>query len=457
MSEPNWKNKTIWTGDNLDIMRGMNSNCVDLIYLDPPFNKNQMFSAPIGSEAAGASFKDAWTLNDVDMAWMGLIAEAHPGLYRFIEAAALVKGTDMQSYLIWMGVRLMEMKRILKTGGSLYLHCDHTAGHYLKVLLDAVFEEKQFRNEVIWNYGGRGAKATARQFPRNHDMLLLYGPAKGRVHNRVYVEHLYPYPADKNERKELRKQKLLPTYIYFDERWMPFKTSPRGDYTDESIANLEAEGRIYYTRNGNIRIKYYLDIKNGQIVEYKLSGDVWSDIQDMMHVPKEERTGFPTQKPLKLLERIVLASSNEDDMILDPFCGCATALVAAEKHHRQWAGIDLSTRAVDLVQSRLRKELKMFYDVTHRTDIPRRTDLGRLPGYRTHKHTLFGRQEGICAGCRISFPFRNLTIDHKIPVSRGGQDNIENLQLLCGACNSLKGSGSQEELMVKLRESGIIQ
>lgn len=457
MNQANWANKTIWTGDNLDIMRGMNSSCVDLIYLDPPFNKNQLFSAPIGSEAAEASFRDAWTLEDVDVAWTGLIAEKHPGLFRFIESAALVKGLDMQAYLIWMAVRLMEMKRILKNRGSLYLHCDHTAGHYLKVLMDAIFHGKQFRNEVIWNYGGRGAKATARQFPRNHDMLLLYGPEEGRVHNRVYVEHFYPYPADKNERKEFRKQKLLPAHIYFDEQWLPFKTSPRGDYTDESIAKLEAEGRIHHTRNGNIRIKYYLEIKNGQIIERKLSGDVWRDIPDMMHTPKDERTGFPTQKPLKLLERVVLASSNEDDMILDPFCGCATALVAAEKHHRKWAGIDLSARAVDLVQSRLRKELKMFYDVTHRRDIPRRTDLGRLPGYRSHKHVLFGRQEGICNGCRISFPFRNLSIDHILPIARGGTDHIDNLQLLCGACNSTKGTGTQEELLVKLQDSGIIQ
>ena len=457
MNRPNWKNKTIWTGDNLDIMRGMNSACVDLIYLDPPFNKNQMFSAPIGSEAAGASFKDAWTLNDVDVAWLGLIAEAHPGLYRFIESAALVKGTDMQSYLIYMSVRLMELRRILKETGSLYLHCDHTAGHYLKVLLDAIFGDRQFRNELIWGYGGRGAKAVAKQYPRNHDLLLLYGPERGRTHNKVYVDHHYPYPASREEARQLRKEKKLPSYIQFDGQGAPFKTSPRGDYTDASIARLEAEGRIHRNSKGNIRIKYPLEVKNGQITESKLAGDVWGDIQDMMHVPMEERTGYPTQKPLKLLERIVLASSNEDDILLDPFCGCATALVAAEKHHRQWAGIDLSTRAVDLVQSRLRKELKMFYDVIHRGDIPQRTDLGKLPDYRSHKHVLFGRQEGICAGCGISFPFRNLTIDHVVPVSRGGTDHIDNLQLLCGACNSMKSVGTQEELVVKLRDSGIIQ
>ena len=130
--KPNFKNRTIWTGDNLDILRGMNSECVDLIYLDPPFNSNRTYEAPIGSEAAGAKFKDAWTLSDVDMAWHGEIADKEPALYSIIDAAGLSHGASMKSYLIMMGVRLLEMKRILKDTGSIYLHCDPTASHYLK-------------------------------------------------------------------------------------------------------------------------------------------------------------------------------------------------------------------------------------------------------------------------------------------------------------------------------------
>ena len=129
----------MWTGDNLDIMRGMNSECVDLIYLDPPFNSNRDYAAPIGSLAAGAAFKDTWTLKDVDDAWHGEIAEQHPAVYAIIDAAGVAHGKGMKSYLIMMAVRLMEMQRILKSTGSLYLHCDPTAGHYLKMLLDAVF------------------------------------------------------------------------------------------------------------------------------------------------------------------------------------------------------------------------------------------------------------------------------------------------------------------------------
>ncbi|MDE2815572.1 MAG: DNA methyltransferase [Chloroflexota bacterium] len=145
MATRNFANRTLWTGDNLDILRGMNSECVDLIYLDPPFNSNQDYSAPVGSAAAGAAFKDTWTLSDVDDAWHGMIAESHPALYGIIDAARPAHGKGMKSYLIMMAVRLLEMHRVLKPTGSIYLHCDDTASHYLKLLMDSVFGANQFR------------------------------------------------------------------------------------------------------------------------------------------------------------------------------------------------------------------------------------------------------------------------------------------------------------------------
>ena len=146
----NWKNRTLWTGDNLDIMRGMNSESVDLVYLDPPFNSNRDYAAPIGSEAAGAAFKDTWTLSDVDEAWHGEIAERQPALYSIIDAAGLAHGKSMKSYLIMMAIRLIELRRLLKQSGAVFLHCDPTADAYLRMLCDSIFGSVNFRNQLIW-------------------------------------------------------------------------------------------------------------------------------------------------------------------------------------------------------------------------------------------------------------------------------------------------------------------
>ncbi len=179
MTERNFKNRTLWTGDNLHVMRGLNSETVDLIYLDPPFNSNRDYAAPIGSEAAGAAFKDTWTLSDVDHAWHGEIAEVNPGLYRVIDAAREAHGKGMQSYLIMMAVRLLEMKRILKPTGSIYLHCDPTASHYLKMVMDTIFGHDTFRNEIIWHFPDN-FQGNVKRFASNSNTIFFY--AGGGIH-----------------------------------------------------------------------------------------------------------------------------------------------------------------------------------------------------------------------------------------------------------------------------------
>ena len=174
----NWANRTMWTGDNLAIMRGMNSESVDLIYLDPPFNSNRDYSAPIGSAAAGAAFKDTWTLDDIDLAWHGEIAEQNPAVYEVINAAGVAHSSGMKSYLIMMAVRLLEMHRLLKDTGAIYLHCDPTASHYLKTLMDAIFSAGNFRNEIVWaRTRGKGLNPT--KYVQNCDRLLYY--ARGKI------------------------------------------------------------------------------------------------------------------------------------------------------------------------------------------------------------------------------------------------------------------------------------
>ena len=403
MSKPNWKNQTIWTGDNLEIMRGMNSESVDLIYLDPPFNSKANYAAPIGSKAAGAAFKDTWTLSDVDAEWINLMEAKHPALHRVLLAA--MTPSD-KSYLAYMAARLLEMPRLLKPTGSLYLHCDPTMSHYLKLVMDAVFGRSLFRNEVIWSYQ-RWTGAT-KHFQRMHDCVLMFAKSNYNTFNKLLEPH--------SRKGQIRHKGRNRTT----------KVNPDGSLN-----------QTYVDDSGT-----------------KAMRDVWEI--SYLNANAAERLGYPTQKPLALLERIIRASSNSNDMILDPFCGCATTLVAADDLGRQWAGIDISPKAADLVVQRIRdKGIDLIRDIIHREDIPKRTDLGKLPPYnsRANKTTLYGEQEGHCGGCRTHFQMRNLEVDHIIARTKGGTDHIENLQLLCGNCNSIKGDRSMEYLRTKLQIS----
>ena len=470
----NWKDKTIFIGDNLHVMRGMNSDSVDLIYLDPPFNSNRNYAAPIGSQAAGAAFKDTWTLSDIDIAEHGELAEQVPSLHTVIQATREVHGKRMQSYLIMMSVRLLEMERILKDTGSIYLHCDPTASHYLKLVMDAVFGRSNFRNEIIWKRTSTHNDSS--RFGRIHDTLLFYVKGKGttwntqyEAHDQNYIKNFYRHQDARGRYRvgdltgpETRTGESGEPWRDFDptaigRHWAVPRTGAYAKYIEEHfIPNyrqisvihdrlnvLEEEELIHWSAGeAQPNLKRYLAASPGRPLQ-----DV---ILEVKQTSSKERTGYPTQKPLALLERIIKASSNPGDVVFDPFCGCATTLVAADRLQRSWIGIDISPKAAELVVERIRDDQGLFQEIIARDDYPSRTDMSDIPPARTHKHSLYGLQEGICGGCEIYFPFRNLTIDHKIPRSKGGTDHFENLWLLCGACNSMKGTGTVAEMRAKL-------
>ena len=476
----NIKNRTLFIADNLDILRGINSECIDLIYLDPPFNKKQVFKAPIGSPAEGAQFKDIWTDEDIKDEWHGQIAEQHEELYQIIQASEATYDKSMKIYLTAMAVRLFEMKRILKPTGSIYLHCDPTASHYLKLVMDSFFGRDNFRNEIVWkrNSGNNAGK----QYGRNHDILLYYVASNtstwnGSVGDDFSPEQRARFKNDPEGRLYKAENLTAPGIVssrHFEWRGnIPKNRSWR--YDKEKLEALWEAGLIITKRDGKTPRLDGLKVYVGPDDRPKVQS-VWIDIPRVANT-SEERTGYPTQKPLKLLERIIKASSNEGDVVLDPFCGCATACVAAEKLSRQWIGIDISSSAEDITKLRLMqqadetkgggadylkvKERGQMLLIDPMTDVlvekqpPIRTDLPKQPKPKHFKHELYGQQEGKCAGCHYFLPFRNMTIDHIVPQAKGGTDRKENLQLLCNACNSTKSTRSQSEFIAILKEQGI--
>ena len=403
MATPNWPNRTLFHGDNLTFLRAMNSESVDLIATDPPFNKGRDFHATPDSLAAGAKFQDRWSWErDVHESWTDQITDDYPRLMEAIESARYAHSDGMGAYMCFMAVRLLAMHRVLKPTGSIYLHCDPTASHYLKAVMDAIFGWKNFRNEIVWCYKSGGA-STKRHFSKKHDLVLWF--SKGS-------EYQFNPQTEKS----------------YNRGFKPYNFSGVKEYQD--------------------------DIGWHTIVGMK---DYWEI--DMVGRSSKERLGYPTQKPLALYERIVRASSNPSDIVLDPFCGCATTLVAAEQSDRHWIGMDIWQGAHEIVRKRLEDTTGIFGEVTFTDQPPTRTDDGettapflrvkqrvkepdgpRWTRAQMYEHLL--DQHGMrCMGCdRLFDDSRYLELDHNVPRSDGGINHVTNRILLCGPCNKLKSN-----------------
>ena len=432
MNQPNWKNRTLFHGDNLGFLRAMNTESVDLIATDPPFNKNRDFHATPDSLAAGARFQDRWSWErDVHQEWVDQIKDDYPRLLEAIESARYAHSDGMGAYMCFMAVRLLAMHRVLKKTGSIYLHCDPTASHYMKATMDAIFGHKNFLNEIVWCYGSGGA--SRRHYSRKHDIILFYIKSKGagRVFNVDAVREPYSSP-----HKSMTPKKV-------------------GDKVYQKMHPL---GRIPFD---------------------------WWKIPILTNSDKR-RTGYPTQKPPSLYERMIKASSNENDVVLDPFAGCATTCVAAEQLGRQWVGIDIWDKAHAVVLERLRREgfegpdnstsdtLALHGKVHYSKEPPQRTDEGEtatlvletinrreLPAWRKLSHAqmvvILKKAQAsetdklvICAGCGREIEPEFMELDHLNPKSSPHSTNdLSNRILLCRPCNGRK---SNELTMKGLRK-----
>jgi DNA modification methylase len=360
-----WKNK-LYFGDNLAILREhVPDESVDLIYLDPPFNSkatyNVLFSEKNGTESAAqiTAFEDTWHWGIESEAAYHEVVTGGGKLADLLGALRQFLGTnDMMAYLTMMATRLKELHRVLKPTGSIYLHCDPTASHYVKLLLDASFGASNFRTEIIWKRSSAHSdtKQGRQQHGRIHDVILFCTKSKEwrwnptyTPHEQEYVDRFYRHTEPSTGRRYMLDNLTGPGgAAKGNPEYEVMGVIRHWRYTKEKMEALIKEGRVIQTRPGAVpRYKRYLDEMPGVPLQ-----DIWSDIGPVSSQAKE-RLGYPTQKPEALLERIINASSNEGDVVLDPFCGCGTAIAVAERLHRRWIGIDITHLAIALMKHRL--------------------------------------------------------------------------------------------------------
>ena len=374
----------LFYGDNLDVLRtSVADESVDLVYLDPPFNSNAsynvLFKAPSGaqSQAQIEAFDDTWHWNEAaERAFDEVLTGRRSEAAMMLRAMRSALGeNDMMAYLAMMAARLIELHRVLKPTGSLYLHCDPTASHYLKILLDSIFEARQFLSEVIWKR--TSSHSSAQRWGPVHDTIFCYSKTSDYKWNSVFTTYGHSYVEKFYSHSDEKGNFAIDNLTFAGRRggdsgkpWRGVNPDGKGRHwavplnllhrlglggkvehlsTQEKLDFLDANGLIYWPPKGGVpRLKRYLDFQKGVAIQ-----DVIADI-DPISSQAQERLGYPTQKPLALLERIISASSNENDLVLDPFCGCGTAVHAAQKLNRQWIGVDITHLAIALIERRLK-------------------------------------------------------------------------------------------------------
>ena len=426
----NCKNRTVFIGDNREIMLGLNAEIADAIITDPPFNSGQMrkddkikidkkktakLGFPVDEDGeAIQQYQDAWKIGDVSKREMEFIKYKDKDLMRFCQIIGNQHSDGMEAYLIMMASRLLLCHELLKETGSMFLHCDHSANGYLRMLMDMIFGKENFLNEIAWCY--TGPSAARRKFPRKHETIFWYSKSDKWTFNADAVK--VPY---------VRLQTGKTSGIF------------------KSDAKLRESGKV--------------------------PESWWTKFTPVGRLHKERCPKWTTQKPLALYTRLVRACTNPGDLVIDPFCGCATTLIAAENAGCRWIGIDFDKSRVDLIEPQLeklttqdlwKKEFKII-EIKSKRDLPKRKDnkpskkkMEELKDQLLVTQTK-SQDRNYCEICGHRFPPEYLEIDHIHPKAEGGGWELHNLQLLCSRCNRRKGSTkTNEQVRAELRKAGLL-
>lgn len=469
----------LYYGDNLTILREhLTDDSVDLVYLDPPFNSkrnfNLLFMQPDGhaSDAQITAFTDTWHWGEqAEREFAEILHHPNTRTAEFIQALRrLLAETDLMAYLVMMTNRLLEMHRVLKPTGSLYLHCDPTASHYLKLVLDAVFGPDNFRNEIIWKRTTAHSDAK-RKFANVADIILFYTKGNQARFNPQYITHDEAYVSafyrfDDNDGRgayqldNMASPQPRPNMMY---EWKGYPCPVKGwRYEMQTMQKLHDEGRIYYPVKDDgtpdttkrLRLKRYLREQEGQLV-----GNVWDDIHPL-HAANSEALGYPTQKPLALLGRIIEASSNVGSVVLDPFCGCGTAVHAANALDRQWIGIDITHLAISLIEKRIKDAFpgEPFRVIGVPEDLAAAQDLAHRDKYQfqwwacslVNAQPYQGKKKGADGGIDGLIFFQdNHRVSRKIIVSVKGGAHVDRA-MIADLKNSVEREKAQMGLFVTL-------